>query len=210
MRYFIDTEFKEKPNTIDLISIGIVAENGEEYYALNKDFNLKEVWKDEWLRENVLLPIYIEHVHGDMRNHVSFSRNTIKGILKGFGKTTKQISEEIKEFVYRANDNIHPDTVGNFDEIIKLRPIEFYGYYSDYDWVVFCWIFGRMIDLPKGFPMYCKDLKQIMDDYGLDKDWKRINCPDPAGEHNALIDAKWNATLYSRIALEKQKRVSKN
>ncbi|HJY21383.1 MAG TPA: hypothetical protein VJ279_00780, partial [Hanamia sp.] len=24
--------------------------------------------------------------------------------------------------------------------------------------------FGRMIDLPKGFPMYCKDLKQMLDD----------------------------------------------
>lgn len=210
MKYFIDTEFKEKPNTIDLISIGIVAENGKEYYALNKDFNLKEVWKDEWLRENVLLPIYIEHVHGDMRNHVSFSRNTVKGILKGFGKTIKQISEEIKEFVYSTNDNIHPETVGNFDEMIKIKPIEFYGYYADYDWVVFCWIFGRMMDLPKGFPMYCKDLKQIMDDFGLDKDWKRANCPDPDGEHNALVDAKWNAKLFSQIALEKQKRVGKN
>jgi len=59
MKYFIDTEFlegtqdktflgfkysKTKP-TIDLISIGIVAEDGREYYAISKDFNLKEAWK---------------------------------------------------------------------------------------------------------------------------------------------------------------------
>jgi hypothetical protein len=25
-------------------------------------------------------------------------------------------------------------------------------------------LFGRMIDLPKGFPMYCKDLKQMLDE----------------------------------------------
>ena len=54
MKYFYDTEFlegtqkkrwwnigKQKP-TIDLISIGVVCEDGREYYAISKDFNLKE------------------------------------------------------------------------------------------------------------------------------------------------------------------------
>ena len=93
MKYFLDTEFLEgtqkkwfgetKP-TIDLISIGIVAEDGREYYAISKDFNLKEAWnrydikveqvsgdmrnrypegiktKVYWIRENVLKPIYNE------------------------------------------------------------------------------------------------------------------------------------------------------
>jgi len=61
-------------------------------------------------------------------------------------------------------------------------------------------IFGRMIDLPKGMPMYCKDLKQIMDELGLDNEWKNKNCPDPKGEHNALVDAKWNLDFYNSMA----------
>ena len=53
MKYFIDTEFIEgfkKPlfgksrHFIDLISIGIKCEDGREYYAISKDFNLKEAW----------------------------------------------------------------------------------------------------------------------------------------------------------------------
>jgi hypothetical protein len=56
-----------------------------------------------------------------------------------------------------------------------------------------------MIDLPKRFPMYCRDLKQIMDEKGLDKEWKRENCPDPEGEHNALVDARWNKKLHDLI-----------
>lgn len=56
--------------------------------------------------------------------------------------------------VYYLND--HPDSV-------VPKNIKFHAYYADYDWVVFCWLFGRMIDLPKGFPMYCVDIKQIMD-----------------------------------------------
>ena len=195
MKYFIDTEFKEKPNTIDLISIGIVCEDGREYYALNKECNLKEIWKDEWLRKNVLLPIYIEYVHGDMRNHISFSRYSIKGIFNGFGKTKKEIAIDITNFCQIQSTNPHPQSNYKMPD----NDIHFYGYYADYDWVVFCWIFGRMIDLPKGFPMYCKDLKQMMDDKGLDKNWKLKNCPDPEGEHNALEDAKWNLKLYNAI-----------
>jgi hypothetical protein len=56
-----------------------------------------------------------------------------------------------------------------------------------------------MINLPDGWPMYCKDLKQMMDERGLDKEWKRQNCPDPENEHNALADARWNFELYNKI-----------
>lgn len=180
MKYFIDTEFREEPCTIDLISIGIVAEDGREYYALNKECNLRKVWKDEWLQTNVLLPIYTDKVHGDMRNHVPFSYSAMRGIFKGFGKTKKQLANEITLFVGTT------------------KP-EFYGYYADYDWVVFCWIFGRMINLPYGFPMYCKDLKQIMDEKGLDKTWKDTNCPEYIHKHDALYDARWTRELYFSI-----------
>jgi hypothetical protein len=76
---------------------------------------------------------------------------------------------------------------------------EFYGYFCDYDWVIFCQLFGRMIDLPKQFPYFCMDLKQMMVERGLTKEWKDQNCPDPVDEHNALADAWWNKRLYDAI-----------
>lgn len=42
MRYFYDTEFIEDGHTIDLISIGVVAEDGRSYYAISKAFNPKK------------------------------------------------------------------------------------------------------------------------------------------------------------------------
>ena len=33
MKYWIDTEFIAKPFAIDLVSIGLVAEDGREFYA---------------------------------------------------------------------------------------------------------------------------------------------------------------------------------
>ena len=203
MKYFIDTEFKEyfkqhrlfgvpigyKTPTIDLISIGIVDEKGNSFYALNKSVDLKEVWKDEWLKDNVLLSIYKDKVSGDLRNTFDFTYRTMKWIFSTEGMDKYFIRVGIEMFI---NDTLP------FDD-----KVEFYGYYADYDWVVFCQLFGRMLDLPKGFPMYCKDLKQMMDDKGLGKEWKRINCPDPEGEHNALEDARWNLKLFNAIQKEK-------
>ncbi len=39
MRYFYDTEFIEDGHTIDLISIGVVAEDDREYYAVSTAFD---------------------------------------------------------------------------------------------------------------------------------------------------------------------------
>lgn len=52
MRYFYDTEFIEDGRTIELVSIGIVAEDGREYYAVCTDFDPSKA--NGWVRENVL------------------------------------------------------------------------------------------------------------------------------------------------------------
>lgn len=167
MKYFLDTEFIERPNTIDLISIGIVCEDGREFYAISNEYDYEDA--SQWVKDNVILPMYTSTVHGDQRNHFNG-----KDFHYSFGKSIEKIKEEILDF-----------TMGD-------KP-EFWGYYSDYDWVVFCWIFGRMIDLPEGWPMYCKDLKQSLDEHGND------SIPNPKNEHNALEDAKWNKKLYRYI-----------
>ncbi|MGL5060915.1 MAG: hypothetical protein ACRC62_13145 [Microcoleus sp.] len=52
MKYWFDTEFIEDGRTIDLISIGIVAEDDREYYAINYDCDFSKA--SDWVRENVL------------------------------------------------------------------------------------------------------------------------------------------------------------
>jgi len=238
MNYFLDTEFlegtqktffgKSKP-TIDLISIGIVCENGNTYYAISKDFNLKDAWnrydlvsmsnkggigdtptqkKVYWIRDNILLPIYQEQFCGDARNVYDFSYQTMKWILKSIGKSNKQIAKEVKQFVYKNEevDFCRNDIGGNEHysyASLNTNP-KFYGYYCDYDWVVFCWLFGKMVNLPQGFPMYCRDLKQILDEKEMARqdgtDMVELRnlptYPKQENEHNALDDAQWNLKLF--------------
>lgn len=261
MNYYIDTEFLEgtqsekfpislfrkntKP-TIDLISIGIVAEDGREYYAISKDFNLKEAWnrfdwkqkkvndgipgayKVYWLRDNVLYPIFAELFQksnpkiwnedfGNLGNFMGYferygnGMKRFKELLDIHGKTNKQIAEEIKDFclVNEQSKGIH-SIVNHNHPYINNFP-QFYAYYADYDWVVFCWIFGKMMDLPDGFPMYCLDLKQMLDEKAIKEldytCWTtkeqvlehiktRIGFPKQENEHNALADARWNKKLH--------------
>ncbi len=52
MRYFYDTEFIDDGRTIELISIGVVAEDGREYYGVSSDFDPGRA--GPWVRTHVL------------------------------------------------------------------------------------------------------------------------------------------------------------
>ncbi len=52
MRFWYDTEFLEDGRTIELVSIGVVAEDGREYYAVSSEFDPDRAIP--WVRRNVL------------------------------------------------------------------------------------------------------------------------------------------------------------
>ena len=75
---------------------------------------------------------------------------------------------------------------------------EFWGYFADYDWVLFCQLFGTMATAPKGLPHYCLDLKQEMRRLGV----TRAQLPKPQGtKHHALTDALWHMLIAQELKL---------
>lgn len=54
MKYFIDTEFIESGhgNPIELLSVGIVAEDGREFYGVNSEADTSRA--NDWVKANVL------------------------------------------------------------------------------------------------------------------------------------------------------------
>jgi 3'-5' exoribonuclease-like protein len=52
VRFFYDCEFIEDGTTIDLVSIGVVDENGREFYAVSTQFDPTRAI--DWVRRNVL------------------------------------------------------------------------------------------------------------------------------------------------------------
>ena len=51
MKYWMDTEFIERPHSLDLISIGLVAEDGREFYAESSEVDWTKA--SRWVLEHV-------------------------------------------------------------------------------------------------------------------------------------------------------------
>ena len=155
MKIFMDTEYIEDGKTIDLISIGMVRDDGAEYYAQSADCDLNRA--SDWVKANVF-----PHLNRNFLPRLTIARE----VLEFCGKNP-----------------------------------EFWAYYADYDWVVLCWLYGTMMQLPRHWPMYCRDIKQLCDSLGNPR------LPDQGkGEHHALADARWNRRAHEfLIGLAKEK-----
>ena len=164
-RFFYDCEFIEKPGSIEMLSIGVIGEDGKYLYAINHHADISGASK--WVWDNVLAKLPDVWTGGD------------RGPLKGPGP--KDIGESLLDFLRPTEEN----------------PVQLWGYCSAYDHVVLCWLFGRMIDLPKGMPMLTMDIKQKMIEHGIKK--SELPFQDEKGAHNALEDATWNMDSFRRI-----------
>lgn len=156
--YAYDTEFLENGHTIDLISIGIVADDGREYYAVSSEFNENRVKAHPWLMENVWphLPRY-----GTPDDEwVDINQPEVK--------SRATIAAEVRDFLL-AGPSCH-----------------LWAYFGAYDHIALAQLFGPMIDLPEGIPMWTHDLNQLAEALGVSA-WPKQD----GVAHNALEDARW-------------------
>jgi|GEM_PF-190562 len=166
--FFLDTEFIEDGKTIDLISIGITSLEGREYYAISTEFNPRKA--SQWVKENVL-------------NNLP-SRDVMPPIMPGGGSPREW--EESK--AWKSRGQIRDDIL-NFTSGHEGK-IEFWGEWCSYDWVVFCQLFGTMMDLPEGFPMRCRDIIQYAEDHLRIPSIDLPKSLETDGNHNALLGAR--------------------
>ena len=197
MRYYLDCEFIEDGKTIDLISIGIVAEDGRELYMQSVEFTIDKA--NAWVRENVIM-------HLDPCPHIMipdrslYSLGTLYGAQSQhkqgqctFEDPSKGIIGANTDCPWRTREQIKREILHFMNPEQYGKP-ELIGYYSAYDHVAFCQLFGTMMDLPKGFPMLTYDLRQWLDLHGMGG----VHQPDDS-VHNALADARWVAETYDSL-----------
>lgn len=166
-KYWFDTEFIEDGKTIELLSIGIVCEDGRELYCENREVDLTQA--NKFVKENVIPHLW--HRQKDKKEYNRWSRDGgVGGLIN--------------------HDLIKCEIIG-FVRQDAEEEIEFWAYYADYDWVVLCQLFGTMMDLPEGWPMFCMDVKQyavMLGDPELPK--------QESTEHHALEDARWTKEAW--------------
>lgn len=164
MNIYYDTEFLEDGSTIDMISIGMVAEDGREYYAVAEDAPWGRVNEHRWLCENVVphLPLgRVGSLPPSSPDLYWFDIDRTSQLVR----PKWVIANEVRDFILATPDR-------------KL-----WAWYAAYDHVALCQLWGTMMQLPEGVPMWTNDLKQLVGDF---------QAPSMPGvqEHNALSDAR--------------------
>jgi hypothetical protein len=193
-RYFYDLEFIQDGRTIDLISIGISADDGREYYAVVEEAGdeerklYKRIVRERWLMENVIsqLPLQLDSRTGKPR--ITLPTNVFPQ-NPGFSLDVdhpavlprRVIAKQVKAFLY-ANPG----------------EIELWAWYGAYDHVCLMQLWGSMIDKPERLPMWTHDINQLAEHVGIDGE--TITLPEQAaGLHNALADAHHVKAMWEAL-----------
>jgi len=185
MRYFYDTEFLEDGHTIELISIGIVCDDGREYYAVNSDMPKDRIRQDDWLCQNVVPHLPLRGGQPSMSGGTWIWALDTRDVHV---KPKWVIANEVRDFLTghlgALEDRAYAD-----DELPEL-----WAYYGAYDHIALMQLWGRMINHPRLIPMWTHDLMQEITRHpGFQK-------PTQDGDlHNALADARWNRRAFQAL-----------
>ena len=162
-----------------LISLGMVTEHDERFYAEFTDYDKSDV--DEWTNENVIKNLWCkrsERVEGNAKNiTTTFSDYPYVGD-----------TEHLKHFVKKY--------------LSMPATIQIWGDYSTYDWMLFNNIFGSVFDLPSNVNYIPLDICTMFHLKGKDQNMAResfVGHIVDGHKHNALYDARVIKACYDKL-----------
>lgn len=183
MKLYFDTEFTGLTKDAELISIGIIDEDGRSFYAEFSDFHVNKC--SDWVKQNVIAKLYNSEDKDKKYEWILGVADT-----QVYG-TKKEIKEELEEWLSAY------DTV------------EFVSDVCHYDFVLLIDLFGSAFDLPKNICAACHDINQdIAKYYNISEtkafdvcreDMVRDIIKSSADKHNALWDARVIAKIYELV-----------
>jgi hypothetical protein len=163
-KIFFDTEFTGLHQNTTLISIGLIAETGQTFYAELTDYDKSQI--DEWLQTNVI------------DNLTLTSRENMQH-TKGINISVKCDTSNLKGFLTQWLE--------------QFGEVEIWSDCLSYDWVLFNQIFGHAFNIPKNVYYIPFDICTLFYAKGIDADISReafADMSEGSQKHNALWDAK--------------------
>lgn len=179
MKIFMDQEFTGLHQYTTQISIGMVTEFGDTFYAELTDYDENQV--TEWIVDNVIDNLYLTD------EHCKLGEDKFNVRIKGDSKTVKEAMEDWFEDIM---------------DVYEDKEIEMWGDCMAYDWVLFCQIFGHAFNIPLYINYIPFDICTLFKMAGVDPD---INREKFAGmgskkeKHNALHDALVVKACFDKV-----------
>lgn len=182
-KIFFDTEFTGLHQKTTLISIGLISECGETFYAEFLDFDEAQI--NDWLRDNVLKNMqYLWHRNNEPKEMIRYNPNgNDLEKVEVFGKTVT-IKKALEEW------------------LAQFEEIEIWSDCLSYDWVLFNQIFGHAFNIPKNVYYIPFDICTLFKEKGIDPDISReqfSGMQEGSQKHNALWDAKVIKACFDKL-----------
>lgn len=182
MNIYFDTEFTELSKQGELISIGLVDENNNEFYAEFRINNIDTI--NDFVKENVLC------------NTILYGNKDVVDVVKDEHNYFVGDTETIKTALIQW--------LGKYDDITLITDV------GHYDMVFFIDIFGTAFDLPQNicatYYDINQDIAQLYDisikeafDVSREDVVESFNQTVIGEKHNSLYDAKVIKIIYEEI-----------
>lgn len=185
-KIFFDTEFTGLYKNSELISIGLISDDGREFYGEIQDIDIESL--DDWIKENVIA------------NMVEYG-----------GKQVLDICENENNYYVGTKADI-----ANYlrEWLMQFDTIELVSDVCHYDMVLFIDLFGTAFDLPLNVNASCHDINQdIAVVYNMNEkeafDYSRElilaghNIQTDGEKHNSLYDARVIKAIYEILVKER-------
>lgn len=176
-KIFFDTEFTGLHQNTTLISIGLVAENGESFYGEFTDYDNNQV--NDWIKSNVIDKLHLNDI-----DHGINAASTA-------GRT----------WYYRGDKVEMQAMLRSWLE--RFKEVEIWSDCLAYDWVLFCQLFGGAFEIPKNIFYIPFDIATLFRVKGIDPDVNRDEFCRSSGDnkHNALYDAQIIYRCYEKLSI---------
>jgi hypothetical protein len=191
-KIFFDTEFTGLHQNTTLISIGLIAETGQTFYAELNDYDKSQV--DEWVQNNVIKNLLMCEPKEGEEEPYSAIRHVDNPVGNDFFKSySVELRCDRKFLQFELSEWLS-----------QFKEIEMWGDCLSYDWVLFCQIFGSAINIPKHIYYIPFDISTVFKLKGIDPNINReffVSDEIYIGsqKHNALWDAKIIKACYDKL-----------
>jgi len=205
VKVFFDTEFTGLHQATTLISIGLVAETGETFYAELNDYDKSQV--DPWVQQNIESKLKYGAPPEGEDEYWRWSKDGKVFMRGNKHEVSKYLADWFQELlggllswvVYEAP--LAPT-------LVKEPLIEMWGDCLAYDWILFCELWGGAMNIPKCIHYIPFDICTCFKMKGIDPNISReefAEFKDVGEKHNALWDAKMIKACYANLRFRREK-----
>jgi hypothetical protein len=190
---FYDAEFTGLHKDTTLISIGMISQSKQTFYAEFTDYDTTQV--DDWVNENVISHLLFRD---EKEKYTSILKDSYRDLysitLKG---DTKFVKRELIKWLKK-------------ESTFHKKQIQFFVDCYAYDWMLLNKLLakdGNAINIPKYIYYIPVDLSSVLYFAGVDPDinreeFARVEDNEEYFKHNALYDATIASICYSKIHLK--------